>query len=83
MRTEPVMTTPNKSVLITGGAGLIGRLLVSRLQAHYALISFDLQAVPGIPSIVGNLTDFPAVMQACQGQDIVVHLAADVRVGSP
>ncbi len=77
------MATPKKQVLITGGAGLIGRILVDRLQAHYALTSFDLQAVPGLSSLVGNLTDFPAVRHACEGQDTVVHLAADPRVDSP
>jgi nucleoside-diphosphate-sugar epimerase len=77
------MATPKKPVLITGGAGLIGRILVDRLQAHYALTSFDLQVVHGLPSVVGNLTDFPAVLHACQGQDTVIHLAADPRVDSP
>lgn len=77
------MTTSNKHVLITGGAGLIGRILVDRLQAHYALTSFDLQAAPDMPSLVGNLTDFPAVLHACQGQEMVIHLAADPRVDSP
>ena len=77
------MAIPQKHVLITGGAGLIGRILTDRLQAHYALTSFDLQAAPGIPSLVGNLTDFPAVLHACQGQDTVIHLAADPRVDSP
>jgi len=77
------MATLKKHVLITGGAGLIGRILIDRLQAHYALTSFNLQAAPGIPSLVGNLTDFPAVLHACQGQDMVIHLAADPRVDSP
>jgi NAD+ dependent glucose-6-phosphate dehydrogenase len=77
------MATSNKHLLITGGAGLIGRILVNRLQLHYTLTSFDLQAAPGIPSLVGNLTDFPAVLHACRGQDTVVHLAADPRVDSP
>jgi len=77
------MATSNKHVLITGGAGLIGRILINRLQMHYTLTSFDLQAAPGIPSLVGNLTDFPAVLHACQGQDTIVHLAADPRVDSP
>jgi nucleoside-diphosphate-sugar epimerase len=77
------MAPPKKPVLITGGAGLIGRLLVAQLHEHYALTSFDLQSAPGIPSLVGNLTDFPAVLHACQGQDTVVHLAADPRVDSP
>jgi NAD+ dependent glucose-6-phosphate dehydrogenase len=77
------MATTKKPVLITGGAGLIGRILIARLHAHYALTSFDLQSAPGIPSLVGNLTDFPAVLHACQGHDTVVHLAADPRVDSP
>jgi nucleoside-diphosphate-sugar epimerase len=77
------MATPKQPVLITGGAGLIGRLLIDRLPAHYALTSFDLHAVPGLPSVVGTLTDFPAVLHACQGQDTVIHLAADPRVDSP
>jgi NAD+ dependent glucose-6-phosphate dehydrogenase len=77
------MATPKKPVLITGGAGLIGRLLVERLSAHYALTAFDLHGVLGLPSVVGDLTDFPAVLHACQGQDTVIHLAADPRVDSP
>ena len=72
-----------KHVLITGGAGLIGRILVEHLQEYYAFTSFDLQAVHGLPSLVGNLTDFPAVLHACQGHDMVIHLAADPRVDSP
>jgi NAD+ dependent glucose-6-phosphate dehydrogenase len=77
------MATTKKPVLITGGAGLIGRILIARLHVSYALTSFDLQSAPGIPSRVGNLTDFPAVLHACQGHDTVVHLAADPRVDSP
>ena len=77
------MATPKKSVLITGGAGLIGRILVDRLPAHYALTSFDLHVVPSLPSVVGDLTDFPALLQACQGHDTIIHLAADPRVDSP
>lgn len=77
------MATTKKPVLITGGAGLIGRILIARLHESYALTSFDLQRAPGIPSLVGNLTDFPAVLHACQGHNTVVHLAADPRVDSP
>jgi nucleoside-diphosphate-sugar epimerase len=77
------MATTNKPVLITGGTGLIGHLLIARLHAHYALTSFDLQRAPGILSLVGNLSDFPAVLHAFQGHDTVVHLAADPCVDSP
>jgi nucleoside-diphosphate-sugar epimerase len=37
------MATTKKPVLITGGAGLIGRILIARLHESYALTSFDLQ----------------------------------------
>jgi nucleoside-diphosphate-sugar epimerase len=45
------MATPKKHVLITGGAGLIGRLLVDGLQVHCTLTSFDL--AHNQPSIAG------------------------------
>lgn len=77
------MTATQKRVLMTGGAGLIGGILTDRLRSRYALSSFDLQPVRDIPSYVGNLTDFPAVLQAFQGQDTVVHLAADRRAEGP
>jgi nucleoside-diphosphate-sugar epimerase len=35
---EQVMASPKKPALITGGAGLIGRMLIDRLQAHYAAL---------------------------------------------
>jgi nucleoside-diphosphate-sugar epimerase len=77
------MTAAKKKVLITGGAGLIGSILVDRLTQRYDLASFDVQTAQGVPSYTGNLTDFPAVLHACQGQDTVVHLAADPRADGP
>jgi nucleoside-diphosphate-sugar epimerase len=76
------MVVAQHKVLITGGAGLIGGILIDRLQGHYEISSFDLKAAPGVPSSLGNLMDFPTVLHACQGQDTIIHLAADPRVDS-
>jgi nucleoside-diphosphate-sugar epimerase len=76
------MSTAKKKVIITGGAGLIGGLLINQLKERYTLTSFDRQVAPDIPSHLGDITDFPTVLQAFQGQDIVVHLAADRRADS-
>jgi NAD+ dependent glucose-6-phosphate dehydrogenase len=77
------MSAAKKKVLITGGAGLIGSILLERLKAHYELASFDLREAPGVQSYTGNLTDFATVLHAFQSQDTIVHLAADPRADSP
>ena len=69
-------------VLITGGAGLIGSILIDKLSEEYEFSSFDLKEADGVPSFVGDLTDFAAVEAAVAGQDAVVHLAADTRVSA-
>ena len=66
-----------KRVLITGGAGLIGSILIERLSEKYDFTSFDLKEAAGTPSVVGDLSDLATVEKAFEGQDMVVHLAAD------
>ena len=66
-------------VLVTGGAGFLGRH-VSRYFADHGhdVTVFD-QAeadLAGIPSIVGDLTDADAVTNAVAGHDTVVHIGA-------
>ena len=68
-----------KKVLITGAAGRIGSILRRALDNKYRLSGVDRVAVPGFDSIVGGLTDFPAILPAFQAVDIVVHLAAEPR----
>lgn len=75
--------TSQRNILITGGAGLIGRLLRQRLADRYALSSFDRRAVDGIPSFVGDLSDEEGLLRACTGQDTVIHLAADPSEVAP
>lgn len=71
-----------KKVLITGGAGLIGSILIERLSDRYEFTSFDLKEAKGANSVVGDLSDLSAVEAAFKGQDAIVHLAADRNAGA-
>jgi len=77
-------------ILITGGAGFIGRHLADHLVSHggYEVTvidneslgdrrHLDLEKVRFLP---GDLVDRDDVRGALEGQDAVVHLAADTRV---
>ncbi len=66
-----------KKVLITGGAGLIGSILIDRLGDRYDLSSLDLKPADGAKSTVASLDDLDAIQPAFAGVDAVVHLAAD------
>ena len=66
-----------KKVLITGGAGLIGSVLIDRLGDRYELSSLDLKDADGVPSRVASLDDLDDMQPAFAGIDSVVHLAAD------
>jgi len=78
-----------KKYLVTGGCGFIGVNLLSRLvgQAAHIRVLDDLSmgkkedAAPfEIELQVGDIRDQAAVAKACQGMDVVVHLAAHTRV---
>ena len=71
-----------KKVLVTGGAGLIGSILIERLSERYEITSFDLKPADGAPSVVGDLSELDPVVSAFEGQDAVVHLAADRDAGA-
>jgi UDP-glucose 4-epimerase len=73
------------AVLITGGAGSVGRILVSRLRQDGRPVRiFDLPSmnyagledVEGIELIKGDITDADTVRKAVDGVDAVIHLAA-------
>ncbi len=69
--------TDRKKALVTGGAGLIGSVLIDRLSDRYDFTSFDLKEAPGTRSVVGDLSELEVVEEAFAGHDAVVHLAAD------
>jgi len=78
-----------KSYLVTGGCGFIGVNLVSRLAGLGARVRIldnlslgkrEDVAPLGIDLRVGDIRDMAALKDACQGMDVVVHLAAHTRV---
>src|ERR671935_2593047 len=75
----------NGPILITGGAGSVGRSLVARCRADghtvrvFALPICDftgLEGEPGIEVVQGDITQMASVEQAVQGVSAVMHLAA-------
>ncbi len=64
-------------VLVTGGAGFIGRSVVDQLrQAGHEAVVFDCAVEPG-----DDITDRARVEDALEGCDAVAHLAAKVGLG--
>src|SRR5947207_7436354 len=69
-------------ILVTGGAGFIGRSVVPALQAAGASVTvLDQEPYPDVPSVVGDLRD-PAARDAAVTPDLtgIVHLAAETSV---
>jgi nucleoside-diphosphate-sugar epimerase len=75
----------NGPILITGGAGSVGRNLVARCRAGgYTVRVFDLpvcdftglEGESGIEVVKGDITQVATVEQAVQGAGAVMHLAA-------
>jgi nucleoside-diphosphate-sugar epimerase len=66
-------------VVVTGGAGKAGRAVVRELADHgYDVHSVDLTRFEGLPApqMVADLTDYGQAVDALEGFDAVVHLAA-------
>lgn len=78
-----------KSFLVTGGCGFIGVNLLARLASLEASVRVldnlslgrreDIEGL-GAELQIGDIRNLPAVARACQGVDVVVHLAAHTRV---
>lgn len=70
-----------KKVLITGMSGLIGGLLRNHLESlgGYELSALNRSKVDGVKCFQADIGDLEAIKPAFEGQDVVVHLAAQVR----
>lgn len=77
----------SKKIFITGGAGFIGTSLVERLADLNQIIIYDnlhrnaiakteLLDHPNVRFIEGDVLDIDKVLQATEGSNIIIHLAA-------
>lgn len=81
---EDASSSARKRVLITGAGGRIGGSLAELLRDHYDLRLIYRTQRPDQPPVedwrVVDLEDQPALEDAMQGIDAVVHMAADPAV---
>jgi len=66
-------------ILITGPGGRVGTQIVPLLREHFGLRLYDAQQFQGESDdevLVGDIRDFAALRQACEGARAMLHLAA-------
>ena len=71
----------NRTVLVTGSSGYVGRRLVARLAERgspiRALVHRSSAELPdGVEAVEGDVTDTASLARACEGVDVVVNLAS-------
>jgi uncharacterized protein YbjT (DUF2867 family) len=71
----------NRTVLVTGSSGYVGRRLVARLAERgtpvRALVHRSRLDLPeGVEAVTGDITDAGSLAGACEGVDVVVNLAS-------
>lgn len=73
-------------VLVTGGAGFLGRYIVEALLARrYSVRALGRKSYPeleslGVECICADLSDSDAIARACEGMDVVFHVASHVSL---
>jgi UDP-glucose 4-epimerase len=83
----------NKKIFITGGAGFIASMLISRLADDNEIVVFDnytrntlkntpYQNHPNVKQIQGDVLDYAALKDAMSGAQLVVHAAAIAGIDS-
>ena len=72
----------NRSVLVTGGTGFVGRRLLEILREHGARVRALARPSSAIPAaweeveaVPGDLADAASLRQACAGMETVLHVA--------
>ena len=64
-------------------AGRSGTVVQTKLSDKYDFTSLDKVSVDNFPSHIGDLADFETIRPAFNGQEIVVHLAAEPSATAP
>ena len=70
------MANAKKSVLVTGGSGLIGGLVLRDLGGKYDFSALNRRPIEGVRCTRADIADFDAILRAFEGVHTVVHLAA-------
>jgi nucleoside-diphosphate-sugar epimerase len=70
-----------ETVAVTGGAGLLGSHVMQRLRGRCRLTAVDIKRPQAADAALGDfveasITDYAAMVQAFNGKDAVIHLAA-------
>ena len=75
-----------RRVLVTGGGGFLGKAIVKLLRKKaYEVRSFNRRTYPEleklhVEQVQGDISNRNAVNQACQGMDLVFHVAAKTGI---
>lgn len=92
----PSTQTTNRTILITGASGFVGRALLRELAGNDALLHVDkirtfntrpladdVVALPlPLECRIGDICNAQQVREACEGVDVVMHLASVVDWGT-
>jgi NADH dehydrogenase len=78
----------NRTVLVTGSSGYVGRRLVARLAERgtpvRAFVHRSRADLPdGVVAVEGDVTDTASLTRACEGTDVVVNLASVTAARKP
>ncbi len=83
------MDLSGKTILVTGGAGFLGRYIIAALRERGAGVrafqrsAADDLAAAGVEVVRGSVTDAAALRRAAQGCAAVIHTAAKAGVWGP
>ena len=73
----------HKKVLITGVTGLIGGIVFNDLKDDYELTGLARRPMEGLRHFRGSIDNLEEILPAFEGQDAVVHMAADPSGHAP
>ena len=71
------------NVLLTGAHGTVGTAVAEHLEDTHELTYLDREEHPDRETVVADVAEYDAIRPAFDGQDAVVHLAADPRMDAP